>query len=1034
MLDQETVEPETPQPETTEPEVNDNNYIEYNSKKFKLNIEREHEKIVIKLESINENPTIKYFNNFTLQELGVLDIYFRGAGSLEEAIKLLNDLKEEAIRIENKNEKEIKLIIPFLRRNIEITLKFYDNKSNPLYNSLSERMKQIIDNDEIILGIDLGTTYSAASVMLDDKIIMIENSLGLRTTPSFVSFFGPQEICVGELAKLRPSNEGNIIYNSKRLLGKTLKEKQKDQQIMDNLNFAVTEDKELDKLKIAINFKNYEKNPKEYYPEEISAMILKKIVEDSEYFLSKKLGREIKIRRAVITVPAYFNQKQREATIQAAEIINLKVERTINEPTAASLAYGYKTVQNEQKLIAVIDFGGGTLDITLLQFIKNNKGIYCDIKYSYGDTNFGGEDFDYILIKKCLNDKDFDKNESFSIRLKRACEAAKIKLSSCEETKIILEDYMKDKNINLHLSRKDFEKYCSDNFKMFKTKLKDFLKNCGKNKRDIQEVILIGGSTLMPKIQEIIREVFPNSEIKKHLNQNEAVAQGASILGGILSKLPIVSNLNLLDVTNLSLGIRIIGNKMSTVIKRSTPIPYEHSEIYKTTKDNQTEALIEIYEGENKKTEENTFLGQFMIKNLPKKKARKTEVRVKFDVNNDSILKVTAYDKENEENNFKELEIKKPKGLSDIIENLKKENETIKIIDVKEYDQIKNTILDLEEKVYNSSDVNEKDSLKGEIIEEFGKFIMTTISNIHKEALIFSYIKYYFKKICKDYNNTKIEGNVNSFETVLERILLEIQFYNSELICELIEPFVDLNRIYYTCLFYLINNYYNKIGQMFYDVEALLKKGTHEDIQSALTNLSNIKTIITFALKFYERLDDEGKKFTSHIKNLILDFEPKIEVKEFLIKNENKMNKYNEKDKIKIVNNLIEKYKKCKSAEIKDLNELISISKNIDSNDKDNDKNDKDQIFLNTFKNMPNDDKHKFFYFLENYNPNEDLYTDTNAYDFIYKTEEGKKNLEFLPGLISDFSKKYDEEKNINKKNVYDSILKYLNYLKSKEN
>jgi hypothetical protein len=491
--------------------------------------------------------------------------------------------------------------------------------------------------------------------------------------------------------------------------------------------------------------------------------------------------------------------------------------------------------------------------------------------------------------------------------------------------------------------------------------------------------------------------------------------------------------LNLLDVTNLSLGIRIIGNNMSTVIKRSTPIPYEHSEIYKTTKDNQTEALIEIYEGENKKTEENTFLGKFMIQNLPKKKARKTEVRVKFEVNKDSILKVTAYDKENEKNNFKELEIKKPKGLSDIIVSLKQENEKIKIIDVKEYDQIKNTILDLEEKVYNSSDVNEKDSLKGEIIEEFGKFIMTTIGNIHKEALIFSYIKYYFKKICKDYNNTKIEGNVNDFETVLEKILLEIQFYKSELICELIEPFVDFNRIYNTCLFYLINNYYNKIGQSFYDVEALLKKGTHEDIQSALNNLSNLKTIIDFALKFYQRLDNDGKKFMSHIKNLILDFEIKIEVKEFLIKNE-KLNNYKEKDKLKKVNTLIEKYKKCNSAEIKDLNELISISIYMNSNEKNNDKKDEDQIFLNNFENMSNDDKEKFFYFFEKYNPNEDSYTDTNAYDFIYQTEEGKKNLGFLPGLISAFSKKHDAEKNINKKKVYESIIKYLNYLKNKEN
>ena len=390
MMEQETIEPETIQPE--EP---DENIIDYNS--FNFNYYIESERIVLKLESINENPKILYRNNFNLQELREIDKYFKMAENIEGIPELLKDIINERITIQKINENEIKLIIPYLKSKMEIPLKKYNNNNNEFYNSLSDEMKKIIDNDNIILGIDLGTTYSAASVMIDDKIIMIENSLGLRTTPSFVSFFGPYEICVGELAKLRPSNEGNIIYNSKRLLGKTLKDIQKDQKLLDSLNFKITEDKKLDKLKIAIDFKNYKNNEnnenkennekniiiennikdqEEYYPEQISSMILKKIVQDSEYFLSKKLGKEIKIKRAVITVPAYFNQKQREATIQAAEIINLKVERTINEPTAASLAYGYKTIENEQKLIAVIDFGGGTLDITLLKFIKNNDGIY----------------------------------------------------------------------------------------------------------------------------------------------------------------------------------------------------------------------------------------------------------------------------------------------------------------------------------------------------------------------------------------------------------------------------------------------------------------------------------------------------------------------------------------------------------------------------------------------------------------------------------------------------------------------------------
>ena len=1048
MMEQETIEPETIQPE--EP---DENIIDYNS--FNFNYYIESERIVLKLESINENPKILYRNNFNLQELREIDKYFKMAENIEGIPELLKDIINERITIQKINENEIKLIIPYLKSKMEIPLKKYNNNNNEFYNSLSDEMKKIIDNDNIILGIDLGTTYSAASVMIDDKIIMIENSLGLRTTPSFVSFFGPYEICVGELAKLRPSNEGNIIYNSKRLLGKTLKDIQKDQKLLDSLNFKITEDKKLDKLKIAIDFKNYKNNEnnenkennekniiiennikdqEEYYPEQISSMILKKIVQDSEYFLSKKLGKEIKIKRAVITVPAYFNQKQREATIQAAEIINLKVERTINEPTAASLAYGYKTIENEQKLIVVIDFGGGTLDITLLKFIKNKSGIYCDIKYSYGDSNFGGEDFDYILIKKCLNVNDFKKNTPFNIRLKRACEAAKIKLSSNDETNIFLEEYMTDRNINFNLTRKDFESYCSDCFRKFKEKLNDFLENCDENRKNIKEVILIGGSTLIPKIKRIIKEVFSKSEIRTNLNPNEAVARGASILGGILLKLPNVSNLNLLDVTNLSLGVNVIENKMSTLIKRSTPFPYEHSLIYQTVKDNQTVALVEVFEGENKDTKENTFLGQFRIKNLPKKKAKEAKIKINFDINENSILTVTAYDLENQSNHEK-LEIKKPNGLSDIIDDLKKENDKIKIIDIEDYNEVKDKILELEEKVYNSSDINEKDSIKAEIIKKFGEFIKKILIDIHKETLIFSYIKYYFIKVSKDYNNTQIEDKQNDFETVLDKILKEIQYYKPELICELIESFVDFKQIYSICLFQLINNYYEKFRQDFYKVEALLKKGTDDGKILALMDLSKLKDIIGIILKFYQRLDNEVKNFMKHIKDSIQDFELKIEVKEYLINYELKKINHNKKEELDKLKKLVEKYAKCGSAEIKDLKKLITINIKVNQQDKDIiDKNEKEQIFLYIFEKMPQDSSKKFFYFLEQYNPNEEEYNYTVVNNFIYEKREEQN--ESLVKLVTDFNKLYEKEKNGingNLKKVYGSIIRYLNYLRNKK-
>ena len=249
------------------------------------------------------------------------------------------------------------MIIDIFGKNVSFSLQLSE-KGNELYNSLSKEMREIIDKNEIIIAIDLGTTNSCASLMLDNEIITIENSLGLRTTPSYVCFLDHNQVCVGELAKLQPSYEyKNIIYNSKRFLGRNINDKE-IKEILPDLPFVVKQDKNMNNLKISMNFKNFGNNPKEFYFEEISALILKKLISDSEYYLKKKLNREIKINKAVITVPAYFNQKQREATMQATEIINLEVKRMINEPTAASLAYGYKSLEDNNKLITVLDYGG----------------------------------------------------------------------------------------------------------------------------------------------------------------------------------------------------------------------------------------------------------------------------------------------------------------------------------------------------------------------------------------------------------------------------------------------------------------------------------------------------------------------------------------------------------------------------------------------------------------------------------------------------------------------------------------------------
>jgi molecular chaperone DnaK (HSP70) len=329
--------------------------------------------------------------------------YFNQSNSLENALEDLSYLFENEYSIEE-NEETITFIIKYRRDLIKFVLDKVEDKIDLSYDSLPDQMKEIIDDNQLVLGIDLGTTYSCAAVMIDKNIIMIRNSLGSTTTPSYISFVNRNEVYVGELSKLLPSDEKNIIFNTKRLLGKNIEDNE-IKEIIPKLPFKLKKDEKFNLLKICLNFKDTkneeEKNKEEeFYPEQLSALILRKIINDSEFYLSKKIGRDIKIKNCVITVPAYFNQKQRESTLNSAKILGLNVRTMINEPTAASLAYAFQSLENADKKIIVIDFGGGTLDITLLRYRKDKDAIYCDVKFTYGNTNFGGEDFDIALMNK----------------------------------------------------------------------------------------------------------------------------------------------------------------------------------------------------------------------------------------------------------------------------------------------------------------------------------------------------------------------------------------------------------------------------------------------------------------------------------------------------------------------------------------------------------------------------------------------------------------------------------------------------------
>ena len=716
--------------------------IEFDKKIYNIKIYIDIDKVCIDLEQ-KYNSESKYFiNKFNLEEIKNLDDHFN-VQTIDKIIDIIDDLEllDKKITIEE-IEENLNLIFHLKKTNIKFPLNKKNEEINLNYNTLSEKMKKIIDQNELILGIDLGTTYSCASIMLDNHYIVIQNSLGEKITPSYVGFLNENNICVGRLAKLLPSNEKNIIFNSKRLLGKD--------KIENNLPFDLNRlevDDKFNSLKIKTYFPN---KIKRFYPEQISAMILKKIIIDSEDYLSKKIGKNIKINNAVITIPAYFNQKQRDATKNAAEIIGLNIKGMINEPTAASLAYGYDSLGNTEKIIVIIDFGGGTLDITLLKFKKDEDGIHCVVKFTDGDSNFGGEDFDDILMEKCLNSKNY-KEIPNKIRLKKACEEAKIKLSKFDSANIKLEQY----NLDINITREEFEEYCSNLFIKFEKKLDEFILESKVEKEKINEVIIIGGSIKIPKIKSIIKNKFNFSKIKDNLNPKETVAIGASIQGINISNLNSINKINLLDVTNLPLGIEIIGSIMSNIINRSCPFPIELEETFQTVEDNQEKALIKIYEGDKEKITDNLYLGQFEICNLTKKKAGETKIRVKFRIDKFSLLNVTAYEEENTNNQnsliikyeanekkinqIKELKVEKPNNISKIMDILQKEQNSLIYFDLEEYNKIKESIIEEEFYIINYKKNNEKKffekirTSKIKIIKNIGNFIIEKFEKYHKE-------------------------------------------------------------------------------------------------------------------------------------------------------------------------------------------------------------------------------------------------------------------------------------------------------------